>query len=126
MRFPPTSLSWHWHAVVGRTATISCVLRLRNALEQASRRRLLGLVVIAFVAVLLVLVAFHSFDHALELSAAVTCLALAVSGAIVLVAADTASGRLVAAPWGRGPPKPEAAGAPTAGVAARRSIPLRR
>jgi hypothetical protein len=101
------------------------VLRLRNALEQASRRRWLGLVVIAFVAVLLVLVAFHSFDHALELTA-VTCLALAVSGAIVLAAADTASGRLVAAPWGRGPPTPAAGDARTAGVAARRSIPLRR
>jgi hypothetical protein len=97
------------------------VLRLRNALDQASRRRWLGLVVIAFLAVLLVLVAFHSFDHALELTAAVTCLALAVSGAIVLVAADSAPGRLVEAPWGRGPPKPQTAGARSAGVAPTRS-----
>jgi hypothetical protein len=101
------------------------VIRLRNAIERASQRPWLGLLVIACLAVLLVLVAFHSFDHAVELTAAVTCLAVAVAG-VFLVGIDSLARELVRAPRHGRPPPHERGDFRFGGLAPPGWIPLRR
>ena len=81
------------------------MLRLRHAIERASRRRWLGLLVVCCLALMLVVLILHTLDHGLLGEAVVTCLAVVLAAsAFVLVrrpAADCA--RRLRGP--RGPPR---------------------
>lgn len=56
-------------------ARVVRVLRLRHAIERASRRRWLGILVVLFIALLLVLLVFHTLEHGVE-DTFLTCLAV--------------------------------------------------
>ena len=81
------------------------MLRLRHAIERASRRRWLGLLVVLCLALMLVLLIFHTLEHRLLGEAVVTCLAvvLAATAAVCVHRPAAVSRRRVDV--GRGPPR---------------------
>jgi hypothetical protein len=64
--------------------TIHPMLRLRVGIEEARRRRWLGLFVVLLLAILVVFVVIHDTEHALE-DAAALCLALAVTFSTLVI-----------------------------------------
>jgi hypothetical protein len=79
------------------------VLRLRHAIERASRRRWLGILVLLFIALLLVLLVFHTLEHGIE-DTLLTCLAVVAFVTFVAAAAGLLSRTRQLAPMPRGPP----------------------
>jgi uncharacterized membrane protein len=88
------------------------MLRLRHAIERASRRRWLGILVVLFIALLLVLLVFHTLEHGVE-DALLTCLAVASFVTLVVAAAGLLPRTRQMTRMVRGPPaQPAAVAAP--------------
>jgi Na+/citrate or Na+/malate symporter len=79
------------------------MLRLRHAIERASRRRWLGILVVLFIALLLVLLVFHTLEHGVE-DALLTCLAVVAFVTFVVAAIGSLSPTKQMAKMVRGPP----------------------
>jgi TRAP-type C4-dicarboxylate transport system permease large subunit len=102
------------------------MLRLRHAIERASKRRWLGLLVVLFLALLLVLVVFHTIEHGVEDGTFLTCFAVIVFLTVTFALERLKLRRLVLAPSGRAPPSVAVAvAAPRARWPAGASPPLR-
>ena len=102
------------------------MLRLRHAIERASRHRWLGLLVVLCLALLLLLLVLHTLEEhgGLEQSA-LTCVVVMIVAALRLLFASPAIGqRLHAAPR-RGPPQLVVSWEPLRGGHAPGSTPLR-
>jgi hypothetical protein len=95
------------------------VLRLRHAIERASRRRWLGILVVLFLAVLLVLLVFHTLEHGLEEGTLLTCFAVLAFVTVSLALEQLLVRRALVVPMLRGPPRAAVAAA----VAARARLP---
>jgi hypothetical protein len=87
------------------------VLRLRHAIERASKRRWLGILVVLFVAFLLVLLAFHTLEHGLEEGSLLTCFAVLVFLTVTLALEPPRLRRAIAVCSGRGQPSTAVAAA---------------
>jgi hypothetical protein len=102
------------------------VLRLRHAIERASRRRWLGILVVLFLALLLVLLVFHTLEHGLEEGTLLTCFAVLVFLTASLALEPFLGRRMLVSPMLRGPPGTAMAAAATrARLPAGASPPLR-
>jgi hypothetical protein len=84
-------------------ARVVRVPRLRHAIERASRRRWLGILVVLFIALLLVLLVFHTLEHGVE-DTLLTCLAIVAFVTLGLTTAGSLSRTRQAAQMLRGPP----------------------
>lgn len=80
------------------------MIALRNAIDRASERRWVGLLVLLLLATLLVLVGLHSLEHAAEAGNVLLCVAIA-SVLIVALRRDATADILLPARPGRSPPR---------------------
>jgi uncharacterized membrane protein len=101
------------------------VIKLNRALERAKRRRWLWILLVILLAVLLALVALHSFNDSVETDGALFCAAVILLVAAVIVRPVEPVGVVVPARAGRGPPRVPVASPRPLPVAATSFAPLR-
>ena len=80
------------------------MLRLRHAIERASKRRWLGILVVLLIAFLLVMLVFHTLEHGLEEGSFLTCFAVLVFLTVTLVLEPLRLRRGIGVLSGRSPP----------------------
>ena len=101
------------------------MIKLNRALERAKRRRWLWILLVILLAVLLALVALHSFTDSVETDRALFCAAVILLVAAVIVRSVEPVGVVVPARAGRGPPRARVASPRPLPVAATSFAPLR-
>lgn len=89
---------------LGDSLASNPVIALRNAIDRASERRWVWVLVVLLLAALLVLVGLHDLEHAAEAGDVLLCIAIASLIAVALTRGGTTRAVLLV-PTGRDPPQ---------------------